>query len=221
MAKNLDADFRDEKNKLQSAALITLYEIELPSSTARITDYDEDVTYNAETYVKFPIKKSDIQQNMFNQITHMQLTIANANRVYGAYLEQYDGLIGRKVTVINVFANLLGDANANITEEFYVKSSQANQQVVILDLSSKLDIMDYHVPKRTFTKNFCQWEYKNRGCWLYEEITGGYTAGANFTGAGYACDRSLDGPSGCEWHTNEERFGAFFSIPEDISILRI
>ena len=218
--KDITSAFRQEKNKLESAALITLYDIEITTGVvASIADYDKNIFFNGTWYYAFPVKRSDIDQNMMSVITSMTLSIANANRVYGGYLELYDGLIGKKVTVTLVFENLLGDPNSKIIEEYYVKSSAADQNAITLSLVSKLDIMNYEIPRRTFETNFCQWSYKGLGCW--EAVTGGYTGAAGFIGTAANCDHTLDGASGCEWHNNEVRFGGFFSIPQDIRILRI
>jgi phage-related protein len=163
--KDITSAFRQEKNKLESAAVVTMYDIEITDTvTLHITDYDKDVIFGIPYYA-FPVKRSEIDQNMLNQITSMSLSIANANRVYGGYLELYDGLIGNKVVITTTFENLLGDVASGITEEYYVKSSQANQGVIVLNLVSKLDIMDYQLPGRTFETNFCQWSYKGLGCW--------------------------------------------------------
>lgn len=217
--RSLDSDFLAEKNKLQSSATIDLYEISLDDSPLRFAAWREDVVFNGDTYISFPIVRDEYVESDEDLLPQTQLTIANVNRSLGGYLESYDGLIGKTITHRTVFQNLLSDPNAVLEEVYYVKSSTMNQDAVILVLASKFDIFNATLPMRRFQKNFCPWTFKGEGCWVPTGVTG-YEAPTGFVDT-ENCDHALDGPSGCEFHSNEKRYGGFFGIPEDVKILRI
>jgi len=217
--KSLDSDFLAEKNKLQSSATIDLYEISLDGTPLRFAAWREDVVFNGDTYVSFPIVRNEYTESEDDVLPQIQLTIANVSRVIGGYLESYNGLIGKTVTHRTVFENLLSDPNAVVEETYYVKSSVANQDAVVLVLASRLDIFNASLPARRFQKNFCPWTYKGEGCWIPIGAAE-YEAPAGFVDT-ENCDHSLDGVSGCEFHANEKRYGGFFGIPEDVRVLRI
>jgi lambda family phage minor tail protein L len=210
---------RAEKNKLEPSALIFLYEFDVSGTPWRIAEYDEDVTYMGQTYTAFPVQRDDITEDTSSQLGEFNISVANANRVVGGYLELYDGLIGSKVIITTVFAASLGESGAHLAEEFYVKQAVVNDRFAALTLAPKWDIMSFHLPGRTFEKNYCQWTYKGEGCYRLE-AGGGYTAPNGFNDTPN-CDHMLDGPSGCEFHANEKRYGGFFAIPKDRYILRI
>ncbi|MHA1385850.1 MAG: hypothetical protein ACTSR3_19025 [Candidatus Helarchaeota archaeon] len=218
MARNLDNTFREEKNKLQSGALINLYEFDLSGTPYRVAEYDQDVTFDGNVYSALPIKSGVISENKEGKIAEFEISIGDPSRAFGGYLELYDGLVGSEVKVTKVFSNHLNDPTAKIEETFYVRNARSNAFEVSLTLAPKYDIIHFTIPRRVFSKNYCQWNYKGVGCWL--EITGGYTAAPGFIDTDY-CDHSLDGPSGCEFHQNEERFGGFYGIPSEGYLIRI
>ena len=217
--RDLERDFVTEKNKLQSAAVITLYDVQLDESTwIYVCNWTASVTFDSQTYTPIAIKRGAISHDSSGKITSMSLTVGNVSRVISGYLETYDGMIGMKVIVTTVFANLLDDPNSKVVEEFYIKTAVADESKVTFSLVAKLDILDVFVPRRKFTRNFCQWEYKRDGCWLTTGATFEAAAGFNNTPL---CDRTLGGASGCEFHTNEERFGGFPGIPQNLNVIRI
>lgn len=219
MSKTLNDSFRDEKNKLESGALIYLYEFDVSGTPYRVAEYDETVTFNGLSYSPLPIKRGDIEQDNTGKMNQFIISVANPNRIFGGYVELYDGLINTKVIITRVFSNLLSVTGAYLQEEYYVRNTVVTEKFVALTVGSKFDVTNQLIPKRMYEKNYCQWEFKGIGC--YEDEGGGnYTAPLGFTDSDN-CDHSLDGPSGCEFHTNEARYGGFFGIPQDGSVIRI
>jgi len=164
VSRNLDSDFREEKNKLAPSGVINLYEIELDDITVvYFCDWDTDVSFGGKTYTAFPITRTDIEHDTSGKVTSIQVTLANVNRMIGGYLETYNGLVGRKIVIKMVFANLLNDPDAYVNEEFYVNTSFADERRVVLNASAKTDLLNIRVPRRRYYRN---WGYFFCSSWI-------------------------------------------------------
>jgi lambda family phage minor tail protein L len=214
---DLPDGFLAEKNAATNAP-VWLYRIQIddtPTNDLFLAESDADVSYfkdvsTAQTYTAFPITHAGIGSNLDGEVDQLNVTVANVNLLIQAYLEQNAGLRGNKVTVRLVFRDALADPTAHIESVFYIDSAQATAQSVSFTLTSKMDLLNTTLPRRTFADRRCQWAYKGLGCWL-DDDDGTYTQPAGFTaGSPDTCTRSI---TDCERHTNEERFGAFPSIP--------
>lgn len=189
-----------------------LYEIETsPSNIIYIAEYDQDVVYGGNTYLRFPITHEAISTNMLGEIDAIKVRAANVNREMGALLIAHEGLRGKKVTLKMVFADRLDDPNANIEDVFYIDGAFINQEVVEVILTTKLDLYDIQIPGRLFDRDHCQWTYKQEGCWIWSG--GAWTAPGGFANEATDCDKTRAGGKGCKFHMNSLRFGGFPSIP--------
>ncbi len=212
MPQEITSAFRDEKNK-GSNRPIMLYEFYFPVVTLYYAGYDVDVPYptGGQVYTRFPIKHEGISTNLQGDIDAIKVTVSNISRLLGSLILSNDGLRGVKVVMKLVFADLLSDANANITDTFYIDASEITENTVTLILTSKLDLYQVELPGRLFMRDACPWEFKKEGCYLW---TGGvWTAPVGFVHADVQCDKTRRGPEGCEYHSNAQRFGGFPAIP--------
>ena len=207
----INATFRDEKNKKENAPIM-LYEIEVtPSNILYLAEYDQDVIYGGETYLKFPLTHEMVSMNIMGEIDAIKLKTSNVSREIGALLIANDGLRGKRVTLKLVFADQLSDASANITDTFYIDGSSINEGAAEFLLTSKLDIYDVELPGRMFERNYCQWTFKQEGCWLWSGSD--WVAPSGFANGGVDCDKTRAGTVGCKYHVNGRRFGGFPAIP--------
>ena len=212
-----NAAFIAEKNAKVNGP-IWLYNIELvPGSTAydiKMAEWDTDITYKGLVFVKYPITHDGISENSSGEIDSLNVTISNVSREMSAYIEANDGLRGLKVTIWQVFKNLLADTHAYIEDVFWIDSCGYNQQAATFVLKGKIDLVNITIPTRKFSRDYCQFTYKGYGCWEWSDSGdpgSALVASATFTaGSPDTCNhRILD----CERHCNQARFGAFPGIP--------
>jgi len=207
----INQTFRDEKNKEENQPIM-LYEIEVDESNVlKYAEYDIEVNYGGNTYIPFPIKHEIISSNLAGEIDAVKVNVTNISREIGALLIQNNGLKGKKVIMKLVFADHLDDPDANISDTFYIDAYELNENAATFLLTSKLDILEVQIPGRIFVRDYCQWQYKKEGCWLWNGSA--WEAPTGFTNEATQCDKTLKGSSGCEFHNNKLRFGGFPGIP--------
>jgi len=182
MPVTLPDSFLQEKNA-QINEPIYLYRVQISNNPGAsgepedlfLAEYHEDVPYFREdsgeftpqVYTRFPLTHSDITTNNEAMVDSLNVSVANVNREMQYYIEQYDGLSGRKVTIFLVFKSLLSESSAHIAHVFYVDGGTADENRITLNLTSKMDLLDVTLPRRLYMRSFCQWKlYKNTGgCW--------------------------------------------------------
>ena len=192
-----DSTFKSEKNKPENQP-IYLYTIEDydGATDLNLAEYDTDIVYDGITYTKFPIKHDNIGENSQGQIDVVNVSVSNVNRTIQSYLESYD-LRGKKVIITLVWANQLADVDANIKFTYYIDNYSANQGTVDFSLSSKYDIIDLTLPKSSYNRNYCRWNFKSTEC--------------AYAGAETTCDKRK---ATCKTTMlNIARFGGFPSVP--------
>jgi len=204
--------FTEQKN-LKENSPIMLYRITIPDvDILRATEWDVDVEYDGDPYLACEIKHEGISRNILGEIDSVKVTWSNINRQIGALLLYYNGLRGYQVDMILVFADMLDDPDANITETFWVDSSSITDMVATFTLTTRLDLYQAKLPCRIMNRDFCSWIFKRRGCYITGEEN--YEAPAGFLHADVTCDHTLDGVRGCRYHCNSRRFGGSPSIPQ-------
>jgi lambda family phage minor tail protein L len=211
--KSLSNNLIDEKNKLENLSpWITLYEVELnDSETIYLAEYPENITFDSNTYISFPIKHSDFNENSRGTIARMQVTVANADRQIQAYLEANNGLRGQKVIVRMVHKDHLDDPTSVIESTLYIIAPSFDGEAVVFTLSpTKFDILRVQTPGRAYLR-ICTWQYKQEGCWL-GNVDDGLTQSNGFQdhAPGENCPRTL---AACKLRNNLLRFGGFPGIP--------
>ncbi len=110
-----------------------------------------------------------------------------------------------------VFADLLDDPSANISDVFYVDSSVPGEIDGEFILSTKVDVFDVECPLQIVQRDWCENEYKKEGCWLWSGSA--WIAPSGFTNEATECDHTRTGIAGCKFHTNSLRFGAAPALP--------
>lgn len=191
-----------EKNKLGSTVpwLIAL-EIQIRDSTdttvqtLRIVRNNEAVTLNGQVYDPFPFDIS--YSSSRGELPSITIKAQDHSQTLQAYMQQYEGCVG-SVVKMRVF-NAAETTNApDLEETFAVTSASASDYVVSWTLSINNPLMT-RFPGRTQNRDRCSWRYKDPN-------TCGYI------GSMPSCDLSLDGPNGCQAHSNQTRFGGWPTI---------
>ena len=209
--REITSTFRDEKNKKENAPIM-LYELYVTEGVVmRFAEYDEDVVYNTQTYSKSAITHEGISTNLFGEVDTVRIKLGNVNREIGALMESYDGLREKKVKMMIVFSDQLGDANANISDIFYIDESEPAEVDAEIICSTKLDVYNVDCPLQTVERDFCEWEYKKEGCWRWNGSI--WEAPSGFANEAYECNHTLGDGGGCKYHNNSQRFCGAPALP--------
>lgn len=93
-----------------------------------IVDSNYDITYNGVTYQSFPVRFGEMTVSSDGTIDKATLSVANVSREITYYVEMYNGLSNRKVTVKTVYEKFLDnnyylkrDAGKYDSHAFYIK----------------------------------------------------------------------------------------------------
>ncbi len=189
-----------EKEKLEP---IALYEIVTVSGVSLFfAEYDANVTFNSKTYIAIPIGREVVRSSTEAGIDNLRLSLGNADQNLSLILQQNDGFRGTSVRVLLVFADLLSDPdNKIITFEGIVSATKITPNMIMFDVTSKLDVQHLSLPRRIYRADRCQWVYK-------DVLT------CQYTGDLPTCDKVIDGTNGCRAHDNVIHYGGYPGIPE-------
>ncbi|NCC60059.1 MAG: DUF2163 domain-containing protein [Verrucomicrobiae bacterium] len=186
-----------EKNKLENKP-IYLYEVEdfdgLGNSLL-FAAYDQDISFNGKTYIRFPISHDGAGENTSGEIDAIVVKVANVSQFIQAKLEAYN-LRGKKVIITMVFANLLSESLNKLEQIYYIDSYSSGMDVAEFSCTSKFDLMKLELPARKYWRNFCAWKFKSAEC--------------AYSGDQTTCNKTFQR---CKALSNQVRFGGFPSIP--------
>ncbi len=192
-----NAAFKAEarKKSTQPIFLYTLYDYDGASHNKYFAAQDTDVVFDGVTYEKFPVTHDAITENVKGEIDTVKVQVSNVSRLIESYLQTYD-LRGLRLSVKQVWANLLDDPDCFIEFSNYIDSYVSNVKDVVFSLMSKFDVLDVIVPGRVFLRNMCQWEFKSTEC--------------GYSGAETTCNKTRQR---CKELVNGPRFGGYPSVP--------
>jgi len=167
------------------------------------TSCDVDVEWDNQTWEAFPLAVSLPEESEGGGAPQGELALGNADRVAQALLDSYGGLVGSKVTLYLVNHDYLSNTADKLEFSFEVLEAFESAPAVRLALGSPADIQGIYLPGRKLLPDYCQWKYKEDGC--YE----GDSKPSGFAHDDEDCDKTLNGTKGCKYHNNAGRFGAF------------
>ncbi len=214
MPETINQTFRTEKNKAENTPIM-LYELTMnDSSIMRLAEWDTTIEYptgSGYNYLPFPLSHQGISVNALGEIDSVKVRLSSVDRTIVGTLVSNNGLIGNKVVMKLVFYGHLDDADANISQTFWIDSVETDENNALFNLTSKLDLYQVTVPGRLYQRDHCQWEYKHEACWLWNGSI--WVAPSGFANEGVECDHTRTGSAGCKYHSNSTRFGGFPGIP--------
>ena len=96
MSRTLTNTFIENKNAQTNKPvyLYTLYDYDDASSNLYFAEYNEDITYDGQTYQAFPITYDIVSENMHGEIDTIKLAVSNVSRLVEAYIENYRHFTG-------------------------------------------------------------------------------------------------------------------------------
>lgn len=191
-----------EKNKLISDGVwLPLVEIILvdPTTTLRLVQNTDNITWNGETWVAFPFDLGDTTEDSKGALPSIQLTVSNVTRAIQYYLEEGNGAVGATVTIRVVHSKHLDLTTPEIEETFSILSPKVDANNVVFDLGSDYPISARR-PEKRIMKNFCPFVYGGPECAVAAGTLIGFPT----------CGKTL---TDCRARKNSVRFGGEPSIP--------
>lgn len=230
MAYNVSATFSQEQAKQQGAEPIQMYVLNASQSGIDYKyyiNYNQDVygyqldangnlTSATQLYTGLPIQMGGMKSDTGGEISDIQVTIPNTDRVAESFIQNQNYLRGKEMYIISTFAkslpvgsaaNYLGsaaDKNAILKEKLIIDNAMSDDQTVSFICKPKFMIKNILVPNRFYSRE-CQWALKGK----YAATECDPLASVN-TASFPTCDGSLDN---CKLRHNVKRFGGFPSIP--------
>ncbi len=193
----MDSDFLKQKNKQTNAPiyLYTIYDYDGASNNLTFAEWSEDILFDSITYQKFPISHDEIGDNSQGQTPFLKVRISNISRLIQYYLETYDWR-GKKVKVTLVWLDNLDNPDCKFDFTFFIDSYVVNEKVAEFNLLPKVDALGITLPRRTYSRNYCQWRFKSVEC--------------GYAGAETKCSKTKQR---CKVLDNYTRYGGFPAIP--------
>tara|TARA_B100001059_G_C17829793_1_gene583858 strand:- start:158 stop:1051 length:894 start_codon:yes stop_codon:yes gene_type:complete len=140
-------------------------------------DVTGDITWNSNTYTRFPVKAEGFEFTNGGQLPRPTLTVSNLGSIITALLFDVNkvtlgnDLTGAKVKRIRTLKKFLDGQSAADpyatfpVEEYYVdRKATESQDVVSFELASKFDLSNKELPNRQVVANICQWQYRSSEC---------------------------------------------------------
>jgi lambda family phage minor tail protein L len=198
--KNITNEFIAEKNSRSNKPILLfiLHNYDGNSNNLYFAKYDLDVAFDGQLYQKFPISVDSVTENSSGQIDAIRVSVCNVSRLIQSYLNDYNGLKGKKITIRIVWANLLIDPEAKMDFEVYIDSTVATDTDVVFTCTTKMDLLERQLPGEIYSRTHCQ----------YRKFKDPATCG--YSGSETECNRTKQR---CKELGNFQRFGAFPSIP--------
>jgi phage-related protein len=172
MPLNLPEIYRQAKNEIASNNVwVWLLEIEITSEIIiRLTNNNENITYNGNSYATFPFTINDKSEDSESRLNNLEIQVGNANRVLDFYLKTYNGLTGSTVRLIKGVASIIASSNTIAFIEYYqIINSRSKSDFVSFTLGMP-SLTQRNFPSKLYYKNFCNYTFKGIAC-LYTGIT--------------------------------------------------
>jgi lambda family phage minor tail protein L len=144
------------------------------------------VIWKGNIYSAYPVQITGFEFSTGGKLPRPKMRVANVSGVMSAFLSDYQGLLGCKVTRRRTMAKYLDAANfaggnpfadplQELPEDVYYidRLAAETKELVELELATSFDVEGVQLPRRQII-TLCPWAYKGgTGC--------GYVPGAMFT----------------------------------------
>ena len=193
MSKVLSPNLIRAKNMLGGdQPWLILVQFHLSSETTfYLVSNTENITFQGQEYTAFPLKIELPTQSSNGEIPSVKLALGNATRVLQSYMEELNGAVGSKITLLIVNAGLLSEDYAELTLDFDITASECDAEWVSVTLGAP-NPLNRRFPVNKYMATSCMWQFKGAEC--------------AYVGVETECPRNL---SGCIARNNTARFGGF------------
>jgi lambda family phage minor tail protein L len=181
----LPLELTTEIQKLAPSAMIELFVMDSTSIGGEILRFHagtnglkQNIVWQGETYVRYPVVASGFEFNGQGQIPRPKLQVANILSAITQVTSEFGDLLGAKITRKRTLAKFLDavnfsggvNASADPTAEFdediyYIdRKSSEDRDVVEFELAASVDLVGVSVPRRQVIQNICIWKYRGAEC---------------------------------------------------------
>jgi len=227
---NTNATFTVEQGKSSGAEPINMYVLNASRTGVDYlyyANYNQDVygykldsdgvpTSATQLYTGVPIVMNAITTETTGEISDINISIPNTDRVVEGYIQNQEYLRGREVYIITAFAKSLPsgdsskhlgsapDKNAIMKEKLFVDTASSDETAVTFSCKPKFTIKHVAIPGRLYSIE-CSWALKARYAATECDPLGSVDTVTYST-----CDGTKDN---CRVRNNIKRYGGFPSIP--------
>ncbi|MGI0119682.1 phage minor tail protein L [Zooshikella sp. RANM57] len=194
---------------LAPGELITIYELDLTMLGGEVLrfastiDVPDPVYFNGYRYLPVEIEAHGFDCNGRGALPTPTLRISNAERIASAAMQNYNDLLGGKLTRIRTFSQFLDngadpDPDARFADDIYrIEQKTAHNKVYVeWEMSALLDQEGRKLPGRQVLRDACTHVYRTynttTGEFDYSRATCPYTGKACFDHAGNQCGSAQD-----------------------------
>ena len=167
MTRPLSPDVAMEINKDENRP-VELYAIYLDEETLYLAAHDQNVQFLDEEgtptlYYASAIKRSAIRTNVESRVDECSVSLDNVTREMSAYMA-HNEFRGRRLRIIKVFLDHVNDfANHVIIFDGVMDAPSANQSMMTVAVTSRLDTLKVSVPRRIYQR-LCGWKFGGTEC---------------------------------------------------------
>ena len=184
----------------------------------------DPVTFDAgdgngpQLYQPFNFELGDLKIGTDGSVPECELQASNVMRALQGLVEQYGGLVGANLYLYAVnTAHPAGEPDLALA--FTVKKTTCDAKLVRFSLGASSPIRRLF-PIHVYRPNFCIWQFNSPA--LQAATAAAIAAGkpladppgiqCGYLGPMTTCTHTIDGPTGCQAHSNVVRFGGFPGI---------
>lgn len=163
-----------EVQKLEPDALIELFVLDLTELGGELFYFhnqrvqgEGSLVYGGATFVAYPIEAKGFAFNGTEQLATPSISVASLNGLITGLVDQFDDLVGAKLTRIRTFRKHLADGSdpddtARLSNDVFKVDRKGNQNKLWVDfeLASSLDVAGILLPGRRCLVR-CQWTFKD------------------------------------------------------------
>lgn len=181
-----------QKNKVSSdGAFLVLLDVMLKDGRVeRFVRNNEDIYWNEHLYSAFGFTIGNVDENSNDELPSLDIAIPNDGYMMQAYLEEYLGGTGVRVTIRVVNSKTLDEPNPYFESTFAVIDTKIDAQWIRFTLGSDFP-MTRRIPHRKYMKESCPFKFKGIEC--------------GYNGTDY--DRCNSTFADCKLRGNTQRFG--------------
>ena len=181
------------------------------------------ILFDGDTYVPIPIDVEGFEREANGALPRPKIKVSNANSTLTSVMEEYNDLIGAKLTRVRTFERFLDtgsepDATQTFGTEIYniSRKTQHNKVFIEFELATSMDQQHLLIPRRQMFRRSCRHRYRHFNTQLddfdYTGVTCPYSLVPSFDRNGLPCEPEFDQ---CAKHLGacQQRFGEDVPLP--------
>lgn len=194
MARELTTNIVAAKNALSSTTpFVYLLKIQLNAAQViYLTSNNATITYGGFDWMPFPFAVGDMTEEGGGTPGALPISASNVEKILSRFIETNRGFSGGTLTLY-----YYSDGEALSLGEMNIQTAAYDHESATLTAGNQ-NLFDQPFPRRTFSRDSCQHQYKGSLC--------GYSGGI------LTCDKTLLGGNGCKAHNNVTKNGSFPGI---------